>query len=119
VVLLDRAAEGERVSVAEFREAVLRLECVVEEEVQRRKRLGSERRVGVAARQDVDERKELVELTAALVLLRVAGNQVVRHAVADDRVPLGDSRVDVLENRVVRPLEVQEVIAERLPSETE
>ena len=104
---------------AEFHEAVLRLERVVEQQVQWRERLGSKRRVGIAAREDVDERKERGKLAAALVLLRVASDQAVRHAAADHGVPLADARMDVLENRVVGVLKVQEVVAERLTAEAE
>ena len=119
MVLLDGAAEGEGLAAAVLREAVLRLEGVVQEQVRRGERLAADRRVGVAALQDVDEGEQIAELAAALVLLRVADDQVVRHRAADDRVPLADARFDVLEDRVVGALEVQEVRAEGLPAEPE
>ena len=103
--------------VAEFREAVLRLKRVVPQLVVRRERLGAERGVrGAAAVENVDERKELVDRTAALVLMRVADDQIVRKAVAEHRVPFADAGADVLENRVVRVCEVQEVVGEGLPA---
>src|SRR5579859_6237559 len=101
--------------IGELREAVLRLERVVEEKIVRRERFGPERRVRIAAREDVNQWKEGGELAAALILLGVARDQAVRDAVAEDRVPLADARVDVLENRVVGGLIVQEVVRERLP----
>ena len=120
VVLLDRGAERQRVLVAEFRQTVLRLKRVVAQLVVRRERLGPKRRIGdAAAVQDVDERKQFVDRTAALVLMRVADDEVVRQVVAEDRVPLADARLDVLENRVVGVLEVQEVVREGLPSVAE
>ena len=49
-----------------------------------------------------------LDLIAALVLLGVADEQVVRHG-AEHRVPLADARLEVLENPVVRVGEGQEV----------
>ncbi len=112
--LLGGAAERDRVVLREHREAVLRLERVVVEQVVWRERLGSERGEGRAvAGADDDEREERGELRAALVLLRVADEQVVRQVAAEHRVPLADARLEVLENRVVRVRERQELRAAR------
>src|ERR1044071_3671950 len=99
-------------ALAEFREAVLRLERVVSELVVRRERLRAERGIGDASSvEDVDEWKQLVERAAALVLFRVPDDEVVRHAAADHGVPLADAGPDVLQNRVIRIRKAQELRA--------
>ena len=52
--------------------------------------------------------KQLADVAAALVVVRVADRQAVRHRAADGRVPLADARPVVLEDRVVRALVAEE-----------
>ena len=110
--LLDVAAEGDRVVLRELRHAVLQLERVVAEQIERRERLVAERRVRAArAVADDDERegRHLALVAAALVLMRHADEQVVRHVAAEHRVPLADARTQVLQDLVVRVGEGEEL----------
>lgn len=107
LVALEATAEGHRVLAAEPGEVVLHLERVVPELVVRRERLEAERRVDRPGLEDVHEREERPARGAAFVLFRIAHDEAVGDLVAQDRVPLADDRADVLENLVVRVLEIQ------------
>src|SRR5207249_1026762 len=100
----------------ELRETVLSLKRVVAKLVVWRERLAPEGGVRTAVAENVDEREEFVEGVSTLVLMGVADDQAVRQIRADHRVPFADTRANVLENRVVRIREVQEVRRERLPT---
>ena len=92
----------------ELRDAILRLERRVGEQVVRGERLRTKRGVDAArAVADHHERKQL-NRRPALVLEGVANQQIVGHPL-EHRIPLADAGLHVLENRVVRVLETQEV----------
>ena len=107
LVALRGGAEREGVAAAVPREAVLDLEGLVPQLVVRGERLEPERGVGGARVEDVHHREELADRLAALVLVGVADDQRVGLVAAEDRVPLGDAGLDVLEDLVVRVREVE------------
>ena len=105
--------------VGELRQVVLHLERVVPKLVVRRERLGAERGVDRAVLQDVDHREESAGRGAAFVLRRVTGDEAVGQRIGEDGVQFPDTRLDVLENLIVRVLEVQPEQARAAAAEAE
>src|SRR6516162_6220427 len=103
----------------ELRDAILHLEGVIAEQIERCERLIAEsgQRTAVTGADDHERKGWRLPLrTAALVLMRKADEQVVRR-VTEHRVPLADARLEVLENRVVRVGEAEELCRVGLPAD--
>src|SRR2546423_2787452 len=93
-----------------FGKVVLQLQRVVEEQIVRSEGLKTESGVCETSFLYVDHWEELALGLATLVLTGVAKDEAVRHrAAAESRIPLPDSRFDVLQHAVIRVREIQSV----------